>query len=81
MRGLITKGIGGFYYVQTAQDLIEAKGRGIFKKDGITLMVGDEVEIQIIDEEEKTSLSDHRLQMWIFSQSCLHRRSRDRISL
>lgn len=52
MKGLIVKGIGGFYYVQTEKGLIEAKGRGIFKKDGITLCVGDEVEIEIIDENE-----------------------------
>ena len=50
MRGLIVKGIGGFYYVHTDEGIIEAKGRGIFKKDGITLCVGDEVEISIIDE-------------------------------
>ena len=53
MIGLIKKGIGGFYYVETEAGLIEAKGRGIFKKDGITLMVGDNVEISIIDEEAK----------------------------
>ncbi len=51
MLGLIKKGIGGFYYVETEKGLIEAKGRGIFKKDGITLTVGDNVEISIIDEE------------------------------
>lgn len=53
MKGLIVKGIGGFYYVDTAAGIIEAKGRGIFKKDGITLAVGDIVELEIIDEEEK----------------------------
>lgn len=53
MKGLIVKGIGGFYYVDTAQGIIEAKGRGIFKKDGITLAVGDIVELEIIDEEGK----------------------------
>ena len=37
MEGLIVKGIGGFYYVDTGSEIIEAKGRGIFKKDGITL--------------------------------------------
>ena len=51
MRGLITKGIGGFYYVKTNEGLIEAKGRGAFKNDGIKLAVGDEVELSIIDEE------------------------------
>ena len=53
MEGLIVKGIGGFYYVDTGLDIIEAKGRGIFKKDGITLAVGDRVELEIIDEAEK----------------------------
>ena len=53
MKGLIIKGIGGFYYVDTESGVIEAKGRGIFKKDGITLAVGDVVDIEIIDEEEK----------------------------
>ena len=53
MKGLIRKGIGGFYYVQTEAGLVEAKGRGIFKKDGITLAVGDFVDIDIIEEAEK----------------------------
>ena len=52
MRGIIFKGIGGFYYVQTEKGIIEAKGRGIFKKDGITLAVGDDVEITILEEDE-----------------------------
>lgn len=30
---------------------MEAKGRGIFKKDKITLLVGDEVEIQMTDRD------------------------------
>lgn len=53
MEGLIIKGIGGFYYVDTGSEIIEAKGRGIFKRDGITLAVGDKVELEIIDEAEK----------------------------
>lgn len=53
MTGLIMKGIGGFYYVQTEAGLIEAKGRGIFRKDGMTLAVGDFVDMDIIDETEK----------------------------
>lgn len=62
MKGLIVKGIGGFYYVETECGLIEAKGRGIFKKDGITLMVGDEVELEIIDEEDKKGVINAILQ-------------------
>lgn len=53
MEGLIIKGIGGFYYVKTEEGLIEAKGRGIFKKDGTTLCVGDLVEVDIISPEDK----------------------------
>ena len=50
MRGLIIKGIGGFYYVKTAEGVFQAKGRGIFKKEGITLAVGDVVDIEILDD-------------------------------
>ncbi len=53
MKGLIVKGIGGFYYVDTDEGIIEAKGRGIFKKDNITLAVGDMVDLDILDEENK----------------------------
>ena len=53
MEGLIIKGIGGFYYVKTEEGLIEARGRGIFKKDGTTLCVGDLVEVDIISPEDK----------------------------
>ena len=41
--GLIIKGIGGFYYVEAADQIYECKARGIFRKDGITPMVGDRV--------------------------------------
>lgn len=52
MKGLIIKGIGGFYYVMTQEgEVVGAKGRGIFKKDKITLLVGDEVEIQMTDRD------------------------------
>ncbi|MDD4377390.1 MAG: GTPase RsgA, partial [Eubacteriales bacterium] len=50
MRGLIIKGIGGFYYVKTEEGIIQAKGRGIFKKDKITLSVGDYVDIEILED-------------------------------
>ena len=61
MVGLIKKGIGGFYYVETEKGLIEAKGRGIFKKDGITLTVGDNVEISMIDEEKNQGVIEEIL--------------------
>ena len=50
MRGLIIKGIGGFYYVKTAAGVYQAKGRGIFKKEGITLAVGDYVDMEVLPD-------------------------------
>ena len=44
MTGLIIKGIGGFYYVKHDNSIFECKGRGIFKKSGTKLQVGDLVE-------------------------------------
>lgn len=45
--GIITKGIGGFYYVDTADGYFECRARGGFRKDGITPLVGDRVCISI----------------------------------
>lgn len=46
-QGLIIKGIGGFYYVEVADIIYECKARGIFRKNGITPLVGDHVKISI----------------------------------
>ncbi len=46
-KGLIIKGIGGFYYVETGQgEIIECKAKGLFKKEKIKPTVGDQVEIE-----------------------------------
>lgn len=48
MRGIIYKGIGGFYYVRDPQGAeIECKARGKFRKEHITPMIGDEVEVEV----------------------------------
>ena len=45
-KGLIVKGIGGFYYVKTDDnEIIECRARGVFRKDGITPLVGDFAEV------------------------------------
>ena len=54
MEGKIIKGIAGFYYVYTAKGLIECKAKGIFRKDKIKPLVGDDVEIDLTDEETKS---------------------------
>ena len=54
MQGKIIKGIAGFYYVQAENELqYECKAIGIFRKDHKKPLVGDEVTIEVLDEEEK----------------------------
>lgn len=54
--GIIIKGIGGFYYVEAADGIIyECKARGVFRKEKITPLAGDKVEISV-DENNKNSI-------------------------
>ena len=53
LEGKITKGIGGFYYVDTEKGIYECRARGIFRKNKQTPLVGDRVKISIVDEEKK----------------------------
>ena len=43
---IIIKGIGGFYYVETPDGVLEARAKGIFRKRGITPLAGDRVEVE-----------------------------------
>lgn len=57
MQGKIIKGIGGFYYVDAAGadgGVYECRARGIFRKEKRKPLVGDDVEIEVISQEEKT---------------------------
>ncbi len=54
LKGIITKGIGGFYYVEVANATYECKARGIFRKNRITPLVGDTVEISVNENAENT---------------------------
>ena len=55
MKGKIIKGIAGFYYVHTGKTgIYECKAKGIFRKEKIKPLVGDNVKIDIIDEKEHT---------------------------
>ena len=54
MTGKIIKGIAGFYYVHTEGDSVyECKAKGIFRNQKIKPLVGDNVELEILDEEKK----------------------------
>ncbi|HBC96983.1 MAG TPA: ribosome small subunit-dependent GTPase A [Clostridium sp.] len=47
MKGIVVKGIGGFYYIKTKDRTIECKARGKFRYSGLSPMVGDNVDISI----------------------------------
>ena len=54
MQGKIVKGISGFYYVHVVgTGIYECKAKGAFRKQKIKPLVGDNVEIAVIDEENK----------------------------
>ena len=54
MQGKIIKGIAGFYYIYAEDgNVYECKAKGIFRKDNFKPLVGDNVEITVLDEEEK----------------------------
>ncbi|KUO70065.1 MAG: hypothetical protein APF77_24645 [Clostridia bacterium BRH_c25] len=45
-KGVILKGIGGFYYVDTVEGIYECRARGKFRIKNITPLIGDYVEIE-----------------------------------
>jgi len=54
MIGKIVKGIAGFYYIHTKDNgMYECKAKGAFRLKGIKPLVGDNVDIDILDEEKK----------------------------
>ena len=53
MQGKIMKGIAGFYYVQTKNGIYECKAKGSFRNRKLKPFVGDNVEITVLDEENK----------------------------
>lgn len=62
MQGKIVKGIAGFYYVHVpGKGTYECKAKGVFRKDKKKPLVGDDVEIQILDEEKKLGNIDEIL--------------------
>lgn len=54
MQGKIIKGISGFYYVYVAgTGIYECKAKGIFRNQKIKPLVGDDVELAVLDEEKR----------------------------
>ncbi len=53
MKGKIIKGIAGFYYVRTETGVYECKAKGIFRKENQKPLVGDNVQMSVLDEAER----------------------------
>lgn len=51
IKGIIIKGIGGFYYVKTESEVVECRARGVFREENLTPLVGDKVRIRISEED------------------------------
>ena len=57
--GRIIKGIGGYYYVQCGNVLIECRARGLFRKLNIKPLVGDIADVESPDGETGTVTKIH----------------------
>ena len=54
LKGKIIKGIGGFYYVDCEDlKLYECKARGVFRNKDVKPLVGDDCEIERVEDSEK----------------------------
>ena len=54
LKGIIIKGIGGFYYIEAEGDIYECKARGAFRKKKISPLAGDNVIITVRENGENT---------------------------
>ena len=50
--GIILKSLAGFYYVEDSvtREIVTCRGRGLFRKDGFILLVGDHVKFDITND-------------------------------
>ena len=63
MQGKIIRGIAGFYYVHVPDiGILECKAKGIFRKNNLKPLVGDLVEVSILDEENRKGNIDEVLE-------------------
>lgn len=57
MEGKIIKGIAGFYYIYGEDgEVYECRAKGIFRKENQKPLVGDNVEITVLDQEKKKGI-------------------------
>lgn len=51
IEGKIIKGIASFYYVKAGNTIYECSARGVFRKQDISLFIGDNVEILLAEQD------------------------------
>ena len=51
-RGRIEKALSGFYYVNTGSEILQCRARGKFRKEGVSPLVGDWVEVRELGNGE-----------------------------
>ena len=51
-KGRIEKALSGFYYVNTGSEVLQCRARGKFRRDGMSPLVGDWVEVQALGNGE-----------------------------
>lgn len=52
MTGRIQKALSGFYYVDTGAEVLRCRARGKFRKEGVSPLVGDQVELRALGNGE-----------------------------
>ena len=52
VKGRVQKALSGFYYVDTGAELLTCRARGKFRKDGVSPLVGDWVEVRELGNGE-----------------------------
>ncbi len=63
MQGRIIKGIAGFYYVHVlGEGILACKAKGIFRKDKRKPLVGDRVEVTLLDAKDREGNIDDILE-------------------
>ncbi len=58
LEGKIIKGIAGFYYVKSGETVYRCKARGIFKERGIKPAVGDLVQVEVIEGNDDSLITE-----------------------
>lgn len=62
MQGKIIRGVGGFYYVHAEDGCVyECRAKGIFRKEKVKPLVGDNVEMSVVQDNEKPAGNVDRL--------------------